>query len=705
MIFYTASSTPRPVRLSEATRKFAADSQAGIYGRETLDTPNVRMDEVPGYSEMSGLDKYNACILEIANKSPLRIVPGEYLSGSATLGDAISHIVPAKEYGAAHGWFGSVSHLTIRFDEVLAMGMNGIERRVHESLKRHAESRERAFLESCLICIDAMRIWHGRYLEALKDMPGMERVYSNLCRVPFEGARNFYEAVQSMWFVFAFTRLCGNWPGIGRIDWLLGDYLKKDLAAGALTIDEAREIFSHFFIKGCEWINGRATRSGDAQHYQNLVLAGIDADGAEVANEVTYLVLDILEELGISDFPTTVRINTKTDPYLITRCAEAMRHGGGNVAIYNEDLILKAMTDWGYELSEARNFANDGCWEVQVPGKTWFGYVPFDGLAILQHITLDNYSGSRDFGSFEELYAAYIADLGAQVEQIKRGTTGGRLNEDGSWKPSNPCTVVSLFVDDCIENARSYYEGGTRYVVVSPHIGGLPDIVNSLYAIKRLVYEDKRVSLAELQKALAANWEGYEELRRHALDDFIYFGNDSDDCDSLAVRLVEDFAKCCGERDDSCPIWFPGGISTFGRQIDWAPQRLASPHGHRKGDVLASNWSPTPGSIRNGATGVIHSACKPDLSLLPTGSALDIGISPSALEGEPGVAALSGLIRGFCDLGGFFMQIDTVDAATLRDAQRHPEKYTTLAVRVAGWSARFVTMSREWQDMIIERAE
>ena len=185
-------------------------------------------------------------------------------------------------------------------------------------------------------------------------------------------------------FTFAFIRLCGNWPGIGRIDYLLGDYLKKDLSDGVLSLDDAREILAHFFIKGCEWINGQEIGSGDAQHYQNILLAGIDQDGNGVTNEVTYLVLDILEELGISDFPTSVRVNKNSDEKLLRRVAEVMRYGGGILAVYNEDLVIDALIKYGYEKREARGFANDGCWEVQIPGKTYFDYWPFDSLQLLQ---------------------------------------------------------------------------------------------------------------------------------------------------------------------------------------------------------------------------------------------------------------------------------------------------------------------------------
>ena len=410
MEFYTQNKLTRPIRLSEATRRFAYDSLGHKYGLETLDVMAVELDGIENFASLSHVERYDTAIRQIAEFSPIRICEGERLSGAATLGQAILHAVPAT-YGGKPV-YNSISHLTVDFETVLKEGVNGIKARAEASYKKYEGSEKEAFSRSCLNCIEAFEIWHARYLDALKDLPEYRANYENLGRVPFESATSFYEAVQSIWFTFAFLRLCGNWPGIGRIDYLLGSYLKNDLERGILTLDGAREILAHFFIKGCEWINGNRdcpfAGSGDAQHYQNILLGGIDENGNEVTNEVTYLVLDILEELGISDFPTTVRVNSKTDGKLLRRVAEVMKYGGGTLAIYNEELVIDALIKGGYGEREARKFANDGCWEVQIPGKTFFAYVPFDSLQLLQQKTLRGYDKSAVFANFEELYEQYI---------------------------------------------------------------------------------------------------------------------------------------------------------------------------------------------------------------------------------------------------------------------------------------------------------
>lgn len=708
MEFFAQNGKARPVRLSESTRRFAFDSLNRVYGLDTLKNMAVALDDVCDFDTLSELERYDLAIETIAETAPIRICEGERISGAATLGLAIQHSVPATYAGKPIS--ASISHLTIDFESVLRYGIRGIRAKAEEAYSRHKGTDREAFSRSSIRCLDAFDRWHGRYLDALCDMPEYKVNYETLLRVPHHPAETFYEAVQSLWFTFAFVRLCGNWPGIGRIDFLLGDYLKKDLTEGRLTLSEAREILAHFFIKGCEWINGQYVGSGDAQHYQNIVLAGVDERGEEVANEVTYLVLDILEELGIGDFPTTVRIGKHTEEGLLRRVAEVMRYGGGILAVYNEDLVIDALIKDGYEEREARRFANDGCWEPQIPGKTYFIYSPFDSLSILQKQTLCEYDGSASFASFEDLYAAYRRSLADRVEEIfqsksKKCSTFDSSTNRWEWTRQIPCTVVSLFEEGCIEKGRSYLEGGPVYNVNSPHLGGLADTVNSLYAIKKLVFDEGRLSFSELMAVLRNNWEGNEALRQYALHRYTYYGNDNDEVDELAARLLSDFSGICASLNGRCGYRFPAGVSTFGRQLEWAPQRLASPHGRRAGEVLAANSSPTPSTDKEGVTATIRSYCKADLSKFATGAALDIKLLPSAVEGENGLSALVSLLRGFVTLGGFFMQPDVVDASLLRRAQEDPENYQTLSVRVSGWNARFVTLNREWQDMVIEQNE
>ena len=710
------------MRLCDATRQFAYESlELHTFGLDAMKTPAVTMDHIEGFAALSPLEKERLILMEIAEKAPVPLRFGERICGGARLGLAIHHVVPATFEGNVI--FPSVSHLTVDFGMILNQGLNGIRRRVEASLQAHRGTEREPFLLNCITALNAYETWHGRYVDALESYvrvvaedgvlppcPAFEATLHNLRRVPLEPPTSFHEAVQSLWMTFAFIRLMGNWPGIGRLDVLLGKYLEQDLANGTLTLDQAREILAHFFIKGCEWVRGVECGSGDAQHYQNIVLGGVDEEGREVTNAVTYLVLDILEELPIGDFPTTIRVSRHTDEKLLRRVAEVMRHGGGVLAIYNEDLILEALTDYGYSLTEARKFANDGCWEVQIPGKTNFIYCPFDSLGILQHATLKNYGEGVDFPDFDSLFAAYMADLRETVLSITNSRFGifrkmDTENRVFEWHPTTPCTVVSLFEQGCIEKGLSYGEGGPVYHVLSPHIGGLADTVNSLYAIKKLVFEEQRLSLSELMTVLRNNWEGYEPLRQLALNRYVYYGNDNPECDAIAAAVLSGFADFCAEKDGISPYKFPAGVSTFGRQLEWVPHRLAAPHGRKQGEVLAANASPTPGTDREGVTAMIRSYCAADLRKMVTGAALDCKLLPSSVAGEDGINALVAIMRGFVAEGGFFIQPDVADAQILRDAQENPENYQTLSVRVSGWNARFVTLCREWQDMVIGQNE
>jgi formate C-acetyltransferase len=204
-------------------------------------------------------------------------------------------------------------------------------------------------------------------------------------------------------------------------------------------------------------------------------------------------------------------------------------------------------------------------------------------------------------------------------------------------------------------------------------------------------------------KILQNNWEGHEELRQYALNRITYYGNDDDEADSYVVRILDTFADLVLSHCNECPVKFIPGVSTFGRQIDWMHSRVPSPMGTKQDAILSGNDSPTPGTDTEGATAVIKSYCKANLRKQVCGAALDIKLHPTAVSGENGIAALVAMQKTFVQLGGFFMQTDVIDAEVLKDAREHPEQYKTLSVRVSGWNARFITLNKEWQDMIIER--
>lgn len=427
------------------------------------------------------------------------------------------------------------------------------------------------------------------------------------------------------------------------------------------------------------------------------MLGGVDEDGIDRTGEVTRLILEIVEEFPIADFPIAVRVGHGSPAWIRTKMAEVIRHGSGVVAMYNEDLVIDSLVGFGYDIREARKFANDGCWEVQIPGKTRFNYHPRDIYGMFQREVLRlEEETPADYADFESMYAAFRERMDALLDLL-------HSEIDGSFWDS-PSGVIDLFEDGCTERARSYFNGGPVYTAISPHLGGIPDTANALYAIKKLVFEEKKLSFADFMTVLKNNWEGEEALRLYVRNHYSYYGNDNDEVDAIAARIVHDFIEDSRKTECRNNVLRPPGISTFGRQINWKDERCASPHGFVRGSILAGNISPTPSTDTMGATAIIRSACKIDYSRLTCGAALDIRLDPMAVSGDAGVTAIEGLLGAFLTLGGFFLQIDVIDNSVLLDAQAHPENYQNLAVRISGWSARFVTLDKTWQDMVIQRS-
>jgi pyruvate-formate lyase len=697
--FGVATGQSVPCRLSAVTRSLAARALSGEHGMGmatadfhinpdfylTLPTPN---------------QIYAEAVRLIAEKAPLRILPGERIVGSATLLEATWHETPLVK-------FRSISHTTIGFEKALRIGYHGIRAEIMDKLESGVDEDGEDLLMAMLACLDAAGVWHQRHLDYLEEqvtaVKGEERdaymqVMTVMRHVPEESPTTFHEALQSLWLLWDFQRLCGNWSGIGRIDKLLGGYLHHDLECGRLTLDEARELLAQFWIKGCEWIRGDGQGSGDAQFYQNVVLGGVDEDGNDVTNEVTYLVLDVVEELHISDFPIAVRISRNSPDLLLQRIAEVQRLGGGIVAIYNDDRIIPSLVHYGYPIEEARNFANDGCWEIIIPGKTNFSYGNIDLVLVLQQILglSPTETPIIDYPDFTSLYRAFESRLAIHIT--------GSVNNVNINK--QPCPLLSMLVDDCIERGRAYYELGPKYTVLSPHASGIPDVANSLLVLQRLVFEERELTLPEFVEILRNDWQGHEELRTRIWNRFEYYGNDSALVDAMVQRVFNSFTDLVGCVPERFGVKRPAGISTFGREMStFRSHRLAPASGQHKDTILAGNFSPSPGTDRNGPTAVIRSHCSVDFSKLPCGTVLDLKIMPSSLKGEEGITALTALMRTFVELGGIFMQIDVVDSNLLRLAQANPEQYPNLSVRVSGWSARFATLDKEWQELIIVRTE
>lgn len=706
-------------RLSPATRALAKRYLAGGFASR-VQPASFSVDDLGLPADASEATRHGKLALLIAARAPIFVMPEELLLGTATFAEARAHRVP--------GWGerSSVSHTTVDFADAVRRGLRGLEAELaarKEEALAAGDAEAAAFHAALLDVVVAMRLWARRHVEACEGLmrsdPANAALYAGLAavlrQVPENPPATFREAVQSLWAFFEFQRLCGNWSGLGRLDLMLGGYLEDDLRHGRTTLDEAREVLAHFWIKGTEWCYGmrrgslQPTGSGDAQFYQNVILGGLAPDGTTVDNAVTRLVLDVVEELHISDYPVAVRVSSRTAESLWRRVAEVQLLGGGIVSIYNEDVVMKGMRDYGYPAAEAAAFTNDGCWEVLVPGQTCFGYIPFDALEVFQGqlFPADGDDAALDgrYPDFEALFAAFASALGERCAALCRGQAVP-VRDHG---PA-PDAVISLLMPSCRERGKSYYCGGAKYNVRALHAGGLPDVANSLRAIDQLVYRERRLTLSGLVAILRRDWQGAESLRHEIAATVPLYGNDDDAADAMMRRVFDAYADAVEALRQDGPladggILNPAGVSTFGREIEFAPRRLATAFGKHAHEFLATNLSPTPGTDAREATAVIRSFCKMDFTRTPNGCPLDLRLSADLRRHPDGARVMTALLKAFVAGGGFYLQPDVADAAMLRAAKADPDRFPNLAVRISGWSARFASLSPEWQDMIIQRTE
>lgn len=700
-------------RLPDETRNLAAKYLTGQL-RQELQMPDFSIDDLNVPDDTPVVMQHAMMATLIAERAPVIIHPEEKIAGAAPLIPAMMHLVPGM-----NGRY-SISHTTADFGDAIRKGLSGLERELRQYSNQTPEEAE--FRNALLQVIAAMRIWVARYADLGRrysvspDNENIKTILKTLQNVPENPPADFREALQSFWCFFEFQRLCGNWSGLGRFDQILGPYLEKDLQSGRIQLDEARELIAHFWIKGAEWCYGLRKYnpgepgSGDAQHYQNIILSGIDDNGINVENAVTYLVLDVIEELHISDYPVAVRINRKTSQKLLRRIAEVQLLGGGIVSIYNEDVVMNGLRRMGFPEKEVAHFTNDGCWEVIFPGKTAFSYTPFDLLQIFQQALFAQNTPE----SFDELYQNYLEYLRQYVKEwretiFRRHYIESKDPETGKkifthFDPA-PEAVLSLVMPSCRQNGRPYYNLGPTYTINALHAGGLPDVANSLLAIKKKVFEEHRLPLSKLVKILADDWRDNELLRLEFANSILYYGNDDDEADAMTKMVFDDYAEIVAESEPIPGVLTPAGISTFGREIEFAPHRKATAFGKHAGEYLAPNLSPTPGTEKNAITAVLNSYCKMDFTGTPNGCPLDLRLSAGMRKLPNAPDILVTFFKVFLEQGGFYLQLDTVDAEVLKAAQKDPDRFPNLVVRISGWSARFASLSKEWQDMIINRTE
>ncbi len=590
---------------------------------------------------------------------------------------------------------------------------------------------KREQLKAMSIAADALMIFARRHAEKATELAASEQdagrkeelnEIAAICeRVPAHPPETFHEALQYYWFVHlgVITEL-NTWDSFnpGRLDQHLYPFYRRDLEEGRLTKEKARELLEAFWVK---FNNHPAppkvgVTDRESRTYTDFCLinvGGVDENGRDAVNELSYLILDVVEEMRLLQPSSMVQISKKTPQRFLQRALRIVKTGFGQPSIFNTDAIIQELVRQGKTLADARNGGASGCVEAGAFGKESYILTGYFNLVKVLEITLNNgvdpMTGEQ-LGLRTNDAAAYItfADLFAafkkQLEHFINIKIKGNLIIERLYARQIPSPFLSLLIDDCIANGRDYHDGGARYNTSYIQGVGLGSITDTLSALKHHIFERGDITMQEMLQALQDNFEGHDELRRVLLEETPRYGNDDDSADELAQQVFEAFYQAVEERPNTKGGHFRINLLPTTCHIYFGSMVGATPDGRKKGEPLSEGISPVQGADRNGPTAVLKSAAKID-HLRTGGTLLNQKFTPQVLETEAGLEKLGHLIRSYFSMDGHHIQFNVVTAATLREAQKHPAKHRDLIVRVAGYSDYFVDLEKELQNEIIRRTE
>ncbi|MEN4042811.1 MAG: glycyl radical protein [Anaerolineaceae bacterium] len=652
----------------------------------------------------------------------------------------------AQEIGVISGRGNITSgdgHIVVDIPRVLHEGLEGVAAKARARLEQlKAETsmealRARAFLEGSVITMEASRRFAQRYaLEAERQAQAMDNParrqelldIAAVCRqVPWKPARTFQEVVQSAWFVHLITQIESNGHSfsMGRFDQYTYPYYQADLAAGRITRSQALGLLQRLWLKLFSVIKIRPwshTRFGIGYPtYQNVTIGGQASGGGDATNEVSYMVLETIRQTRLTQPNVSARYHTGTPDRYLYECARTIRLGFGMPAMKNDEIIIPALMDKGASAEDAYNYCIVGCVEAAVPGRWGYRNTGMAFLNLLKVFELayndgrDPNSGRQllpgrgklaDFLSFEELYAAFKEQLAYYTRAHVLFDACGDL----ALEELAPDAFCSALVDDCIERGKTIKEGGAVYDVVSGLQSGVANVANALAALRKTVWQDGKLTLEAVQAALENNFSGIEGERvRQTLLTAPKYGNDIDEVDALAVQVMNDYLEMVKPyrttRAGRGPIGcnYAGSTSNISANVPLGHAVCATPDGRKACEPIAEGVSSFHGTDSQGPTAVMRSVTK-----LPTikslAQLLNLRLTPATLATDAGLWKLVQLLRGFQALKGWHVQFNVVDSQTLLAAQHNPEQYRDLVVRVAGYSALFVTLDKATQDDIIRRS-
>lgn len=549
----------------------------------------------------------------------------------------------------------------------------------------------------------------------------LERI-SEVCRwVPANAPRNFWEAIQMYWFVHlgTITELNG-WDAMnpGHFDQHLGPFYEKEIAQGTLTRDYAKELLSCFWIKvnnhpAPPKVGITAKESGTYNDFTNINIGGVKSDGSDGVNDVSYIMLEIIEELHVLQPGNSVHVSAKTPDRFLREACKVIRQGHGYPSVFNPEIYIPEMLRQGKSLIDAREGGCSGCIEVGAFGKEAYILTGYLNVPKILEVTLNNgmdpISGKqagiatgdpRDFETYEDLYNAFLKQLNFIIDQ--KILVSNYI--DRMFAKYSPATFLSVVIEDCIAKGKDYYDGGPRYNTNYIQCTGLGTVTDSLSTLKTHVFEKRTFDMECILDAVSRNFEGEEILRQTIINSTPFYGNDNDAADAIALQVYNDLFDAIDGKPNTKGESFHLNMLSTTCHVYFGKVMGATPNGRLAHKSISDGTSPSHGADTNGPSAVIRSLTKLD-HVKSGGTLLNQRFLPSLLKREQDIMKLGNLIRSYFSLGGHHIQFNIVDTATLYAAQKNPEDYKDLLVRMAGYSDYFNDMNADLQQEVIDRTE
>jgi len=637
------------------------------------------------------------------NHMPLDITPGELIVGTPDFGPARPEdrrrIEEAGETLALIPPFpgGDSGHFHPDFEKLFIVGIGGIREEIAERLSAARDAEKKTFYQACCIAMEGFAAFVRNVSQACARLPNFGETAGMVERLSHAPPRSFHEALQLLYLTIV-ALWFGEDHGLtapGRIDQTLRRFYEADLAAGGLSVEQAFDLICCLFIQ-CNRITGPALAL-------SVMVGGRDRRGRDATNDLTYLCLAARTATRLA-YPTVGLAWHEGTPGELSRYACRMLSTGiGDPAFFNDQLIMQGLRDQGVSVEDSCNYMNSTCVEIKVVGASnmWvtapYFNCPQALLEVMDRIATNGASQPATFPDFKDLVKERLAETVA--------AEAGKLDAIWRQRENTGCfPLASCLVNDCLDRGRDFDRGGARYNWVENSFVGLANLTDSLVAVKRLVYDSRELSIAGLRDILARDFQGHEALRARIRGRFPCYGTDNEEADRIAVEMAEFLEQTTGQNTVGPHAYVPGFFCWI-KHEELGSATGALPDGRRAGFPLSDGAGAAQGREKEGPTASLLSTTKWNHKRALGGLVQNVKFAKSTFRSEEDLAGLRHLIETFLRRGGFEIQVNVVDAETLREAQARPEAYQDLIVRVAGYSDYFVRLSRNMQEEVIQRTE